>query len=189
MPKPLATQRLEIDPGDEKAPGDPGERIPERISAVLVRFQGISHVILEEEPERESAERLAKLLCRRLKADALGLMFCDRESERLTPLVYVPNAGTLCWESSCASGTTAVGAWLASKTEGKGQWRFHEPGGTLTVSADENGSLFLAGYVALLKQETIEAGRKSLRRAGKETLTKDLQNELQVLIIAKADSC
>ncbi|MBQ9062002.1 MAG: hypothetical protein IJ121_04110 [Eubacterium sp.] len=92
---------------------------PEETDCVypVVHFEGIDHVILEEKTDlnRARAEELAPLWCRALQAEAVGLMFLNRSEGTLTPLVYVPEAGTLVWENSCASGTSAVGAWAASR--------------------------------------------------------------------------
>ena len=84
-------------------------------------------------------------------ADALGLMFVDRDRSALTPLVYVPAAGTLFWETSCASGTTAVGAWAAGQNCSPGAsglpltLSLKQPGGTLEITAEQDGTLSLTG--------------------------------------------
>ena len=122
--------------------------------AHIVRFDGIAHVILETPLPRERAEALAPLWCRHLGAESLGILTFDRPAGTLLPLVYVPAADTLCWEHSCASGTTAVGAFLAAG-EGPGSWSFRQPGGILTVEADPAGRLFLTGYVRLCARRSI----------------------------------
>ena len=83
---------------------------------------------------RDLAEKAAPVWCRHLNADALGLMFLDRDACSLTPLVYVPAAGTLCWENSCDSGTTAAGAFLAGQTGLPFSISLRQPGGSLTVT-------------------------------------------------------
>ena len=132
----------------------------------VVRMEGISHVIIERPVSEEDAgkntageagftrrraEELAPVWCGLLGADALGLMFLDREKGRLTPLVYVPGAGTLCWEHSCASGTTAVGAYLSAGSKLPMTCTLTQPGGVLTVCADADGKLVLAGTVRFRK--------------------------------------
>ena len=69
--------------------------------------------------------------------------------------MYVPAAGTLCWEHSCASGTTAVGAYLAAKA-GPASLSLKQPGGTLTVEADRSGELYLTGKVRLIRRQSAE---------------------------------
>ncbi|MEE1300133.1 MAG: hypothetical protein UHI93_06260, partial [Acutalibacteraceae bacterium] len=88
---------------------------------VIVRFDGIAHVILERpapegERGRSRAEALARSWCEALGTDAIGILFFERHKLRLTPLVYVPAVGTVCWESACGSGTTAIGAYMADRT-------------------------------------------------------------------------
>lgn len=116
-------------------------------SVPVVFFDGISHVILEETIGREQAEQYAKVWCGCLGADAIGLMFLDRAASGLTPLVYVPGADTLCWENSCASGTTAVGTYLASKAGKPLSVNLRQPGGSLAVTIDQDGRAFLTGVV------------------------------------------
>ncbi len=131
-------------------------RFPEGPALPVVSFSGISHVILEQKlPERE-AERFAKSWCGYLKADALGLMFLDKEQGRLSPLVYVPAADTLFWESSCGSGTSAVGAWLAKGSGKPVKIPLQQPGGILEISAEPNGPLFLKGTVRCLYNKETE---------------------------------
>lgn len=122
----------------------------------LVFFPGIAHALIERPLDRERAEVLVRDWCRDLQTDAMGLMLLDRKEGRLTPLVYVPAAGTLCWENSCASGTSAVGAFRAAGTGGPFRETWLEPGGPLTVSFSEDGGLALTGRVRILGTKTAE---------------------------------
>ncbi len=139
MPEPLSIKR-EVFPG--------GRILP------VVRFPGISHVILEDTFDRKSAEAMAAKWCRYLDSEAVGLMFLDREQLTLDPLVFVPAAKTLCWESSCASGTTAAGAFLAAEYGQTTELPLRQPGGTLTITAHPNGQLFLEGKVSMVRKVT-----------------------------------
>ena len=121
----------------------------------VVRFDGICHVIAESGLSREDAEAVISDWCLLLHTDALGIMLLDRDRGTLDPLVYVPAAGTLCWERSCASGTTAVGAYLAAKG-GPVTLSLKEPGGFLTVEADRMGDLYLTGRVRLVHRRDAE---------------------------------
>ena len=127
------------------------EQFPDGQTLPVVRFPGITHVILEEEPDPAGAETMAGEWCRMLDTEALGLMFLNRKEHRPKPLVYVPAAGTLFWESSCASGTTAVGAFLAREAGGAVELPLAQPGGTLFIEAEADGKLFLSGRVRILK--------------------------------------
>ena len=120
-----------------------------------VFFDGIVHVILEETPDRAAAEAAAPLWCRQLGADALGLMYLDRDRGTLTPLVYVPAAGTLCWENSCASGSTAAAAWLARREGTPLALSLRQPGGVLTAEASPRGDIALTGTVKPVKKGSL----------------------------------
>ncbi|MBP3878974.1 MAG: hypothetical protein J6D46_01535 [Lachnospiraceae bacterium] len=115
----------------------------------VVFFDGIAHIVLTEMLPRAEAEVLAEEWCRALGTDAVGLMFLDRSRDVLTPLVYVPSAGTLFWENSCASGTTAVGAYLAYESGEHTIKTLRQPGGELTVDAYPDGALTISGTVRL----------------------------------------
>ena len=114
-----------------------------RITAPLIDFGSISHIILTEKADRAECEREIVRACRELGAGALGLMLVD--GEKLTPLVYVPEPETLVWESSCASGTTAAGIYFASLNGGSFSGSFTEPGGTLGITVSPNVPPVLSG--------------------------------------------
>ena len=121
----------------------------------VVNFPGISHVILEIPVSKETVEQAVKGWCRTLNADSLGVMLLNRTECRLIPLVYVQEAGTLFWESSCASGTAAVGAYLAAEAGKPISVALKEPGGSLTVEAAPGGAIRLTGTVKLVRKGTV----------------------------------
>lgn len=124
----------------------------------LLCFAGISHVIAPGELPRETAEAAARKWCADLAAPALGLMLLDEAEKRLRPLVYVPGADTIFWESSCASGTMAVGAWLSLRDGAPRSLGLSAPGGVLSIEADFEGEVFrLGGHVRLGERKSAEA--------------------------------
>lgn len=141
MPRPLAIEMVDL-PGAGMLP--------------VVSFNGISHVIYEvakgsvEDVSKPEAENYVVDWCRFLGTDALGIMFLDEAAGRMMPLVYVPAAGTLFWENSCASGTTACGAYLAARAGGSSCVSLAQPGGSLVIEAGADGSVLLKGTVRLL---------------------------------------
>lgn len=122
----------------------------------VVRFAGISHIIIENAFERSEAEKLAPELCATLGADALGLMFYSPDEMKLTPLVYVAGIGSLFWENSCASGSAAVGIFEAKRQNRKVTVRLRQPGGVLTVSASPDDAPVLSGCVRLISEAQCE---------------------------------
>lgn len=118
------------------------------VSLACVEFPGITHIIVPGGMDAGEAERAARKWCAELGASALGLMLLDEQARRLRPLVYVPAGDTLFWESSCASGTAAVGAWVSARDGGVCRVTLDEPGGRLSVEAAP-GALRLGGQVRL----------------------------------------
>lgn len=105
---------------------------------------------------RAEAENLACEWCRYLNVDALGIMFLNAESSAMTPLVYVPAAGTLFWENSCASGTTACGAYAAGKSGRPVSMSLRQPGGSLEIRVSEDGAFELSGTVRIMHSGSAE---------------------------------
>lgn len=116
-------------------------------------FDGITHLIMEYESvcpiSRPMAEAAIKEWCNELGCDGLGLMMYDPAIGRLDPLVYVKEPETLFWESSCASGTTATGVYLARKLGHAIKCDMKEPGGVLTIEATPGEQPKLTGTVRI----------------------------------------
>lgn len=113
----------------------------------VVSFTGISHVVIEDNVPVYLPEGAIKLWADKLKVSALGLMLLNRDKSEIRPLVYVNYPESLIWESSCASGTTAVGAYLAKKSDTTSSFSFKEPGGVLKIEKTSDGRFLLTGQV------------------------------------------
>ncbi len=132
----------------------------------IVVMEGISHIVIQSSSvffalrERPfDAELAVCAWCKELGADGLGLMFLEGEGaeRRMTPLVYVPGSGTVFWENSCASGSSAVGRYLAAASGSPISLALQEPGGTLCVESNPtSGETWLQGAVRLVESLTIE---------------------------------
>lgn len=132
----------------------------------VVRMDGIDHIMIGEKSfyynlkdNRELTESLIRKICRVLDSECLGMMFlADGEKEReLTPLVFVPGADTMFWENSCASGSVAVGKYLAAEAGEKVEVALREPGGTLVVRSDpDSGETWLFGGTKLCSQLSLK---------------------------------
>ncbi len=128
----------------------------------LARMQGISHLLVESDSvffplrnERQTAERAVRKFCGDLGAECLGLLFLEEgEDCRLTPLVYVPGSGTVFWENSCASGSSAVGMILAARAGAALDLALFQPGGMMRVSSGPDGT-WLFGQVKQLGEYQI----------------------------------
>ena len=122
----------------------------------LVSLDGISHVVFEKCNDAnktcrsEHCESVIREVCDKLNLTTLGFMFYNKEKSELTPLVYVKESDTLFWENACASGTIAVGAYLAEKEKKPIDFNLIQPGGILRVLVDSSGKISLEGKVKLL---------------------------------------
>lgn len=161
MPKPLEISEVDFG-NDEKFP--------------VVFFKGIAHVIIDNScgarPDDEftkiNIEEKIKEWCEFLGVPAIGIMLCDNIGDikrsqnfdiaevNMTPLVYVKFIDTLYWESSCASGTTAVGTYIANVMNSNGKINVRQPSGTiLSIEKTVDGKLLLTGKVKLLYKKSV----------------------------------
>lgn len=129
----------------------PGQESP----LPVVFMPGIAHTIVPEAFGLGRAEAFVRDWCAALNVPAMGILLTDSAFTRLTPLVYVPAVHTLYRENSCASGSAAAGALMASRQQSEVSLCFTEPGGTLFVTACPDGSVTLRNTVRLLRQAFI----------------------------------
>ena len=140
MPLPLSLRTIDYD----------GNSLP------AVVFDGITHIIAQDDLIDILDLSRGKLheLCRNLQTSALGVMFLSGDLY-LRPLVWVDQVGSLVWESSCGSGSTACAWWLGRDIrKGYIDYSFTQPGGELTVKMAKAGGgcdLQMGGPVKILE--------------------------------------
>ena len=147
IPAPLAETEIEM----------AGQRLP------LYEFEGIAHVIAADiQPDEQTARLIIKKLdeCSRAKGrhlhKAAGVMFFDTQKCFMRPVVWTRMMDTLVCESSCGSGSAALGVWAARNTpDAELDIDLAQPGGTITVRVAKHGGkigrLSIAGKVTLGK--------------------------------------
>ena len=122
---------------------------PELPQAAIAATDGITHAVIPDVLGPEWAESHIKAWCADLHAEAMGMMLVNADASEITPIVYVPASNTLFREHSCASGSAAVGVWLARQNGRKTICDFKEPGGTLRVTASPDGIVTLENNIYL----------------------------------------
>lgn len=154
MPKPLSIKEWHEEPADD-ASGEARE-------GVLVDLGGIMHLVLwNVEGTQEIFDRYKEMICERFDPPAMGVMFYETETGRLTPVVYVRDVDTTYFEGSCGSGSTAVGIALScGYAEGEYGYKLIQPAGDITCTVlKKDGSVekvFIEGPVELGKPLTLE---------------------------------
>lgn len=131
--------------------------------AQAVRLPGIVHAVTSLPVQPEAAVREAlEGLAREFDVPAAGVMFWDRQRSALVPAVYVQGTGSLYFEQSCASGSTAVAACQALNSQRDGAFKLalQQPGGTIRTTAAVRGGklqqLAIGGVVSLGQAYTLE---------------------------------
>jgi diaminopimelate epimerase len=134
----------------------------------LVRFEGIAHIILKEVEPDEKYVVFARETLNMLKmpADAFGVMFYDESKSFMTPAVYIGEVGSLVWENSCGSGTTALASAIAHKNKSDVKMEVLQPGGTLSVEAAYSKGkierVYLSGTIRFTAEGTIYIDDKDI---------------------------
>ncbi len=122
---------------------------------ICVRMEGITHLISEQGSfTPQGAEDLLRMAAEDLRTPAVGLLQWNEKTGYMTPLVYVPESGTMVWESGCGSGSTAIGVWQAvCRGKGKTITEVRQPGGVILVRTETAGGrlrrCFISGRVTL----------------------------------------
>lgn len=138
-----AQNPLTVQVDQEKSRCETEMPLPASICSVLylgqeypvVCFDGIVHTIVPGETKVEEFVRgLLKEVRSVAEASAYGIMFLN--GEKMVPVVYVCDTDSLIWESSCGSGSMAVGVFLALQMgEGTRRFTLQQPGGEIEASA------------------------------------------------------
>lgn len=116
-------------------------------------FPGIAHALYRgADPGGDFARDYTRRLAERFGVSAAGLMFY--EDGKITPTVYVAETATLCYESSCASGSAAAAAILSrGKPDGEYGYTLAHPGGVIdacaVISAKQVTGLRIGGNVVI----------------------------------------
>ncbi|MCA1065758.1 diaminopimelate epimerase [Rossellomorea sp. AcN35-11] len=118
----------------------------EVLAVTMIHYQEAVHAVLEAGPVdptlRRSAEALARMIRSSYEGNLVGVLLYDAGTSELSPLIYVPELGSMVWERGCGSGTGSLGAYLAWKQDRSMSARVKQPGGEMHVSAEwDEGSI------------------------------------------------
>ena len=130
-------------------------------SFCIVSFDGITHVILwDRKPNVEDIAVVRTYLQENsFTVNALGIMFFDKQTNILTPVVSIEGVRSIVWESSCGSGSTAVAAALTYGDKCGVNKTLHQPGGDLAVKSvwadDKLQAIYLSGRIDFTSAGTL----------------------------------
>lgn len=118
-------------------------------AGTLVDLAGIAHLVIEGVAPSEDFFRAAEPLFSAIEGlDAYGVIFLDRTSHRMTPLVKVVDTGTLIWEGSCGSGTIACAvAESAGLADGLFEQDYFQPAGVVRASVERRGGAVVSAAI------------------------------------------
>lgn len=120
------------------------------VECIRVDFDGISHLVADCPVPNQRVLGAAKALFADDKSiSAFGIMYLDRYSMKMTPLVYVKATDSLVWESSCGSGTVAAAITMASGLRnGEKSYTFAQPCGSITAKITKRNGEFAEAVIS-----------------------------------------
>lgn len=144
----------------------------------LIKLPGISHLVVEEEEDKEFVNKALEVLKKDHKDEAYGVLFFNKEKLEMIPYVYVEGSETLFREGSCGSGTIAVVNYLEddiAKLDEDYKISIKNPAGELEVFVYEfeDGKKFCVGG----KVELSEVEKKSI----------EISQDVALAVIAEHD--
>ena len=81
----------------------------------VVVMEGITHLIADGlEYNEQDFDQIRQAMQEQFDPDALGVMYLDRETLEMTPVVHVPSVGSTFVEGSCGSGSAAAAYYLTT---------------------------------------------------------------------------
>lgn len=117
---------------------------PDLKDIYMIDMGGISHLVLKNiEATPEKFDRIKNYVYQKCgDLPAFGVMFMDKLSKSITPVVYVRDVDTTYFEGSCASGTTAAAFGIVyDKPDGYYNFPFIEPAGTLYTNVTKKDGI------------------------------------------------
>ena len=126
----------------------------------VVDMDGISHIITSSNElgmTDSEVEYALKIWWEDIRSSCLGIIIADNVERAessgvladVRPLVYAPDVETCFWETSCASGTTALLYYLNDADSSVIRLKAKEPGGELEVGFFPDKGLLLTGTVTV----------------------------------------
>lgn len=127
-----------------------------------VVFEGIVHFIADlSSPDEAFIKAAVDYAVGSLGAEAAGIMFLDKASMFIRPVVYVHDTGSLVYESSCASGSAATSLVCAlDLPDGEYCFNVRQPGGVIETGISKRGGRFkkltIGGKVSVDQERMVE---------------------------------
>lgn len=136
----------------------------------VIVMEGIIHLIADGlEYNEQDFDQIRQAMQEQFDPEALGVMYLNKETLEMTPVVYVCSVESKFIEGSCGSGSASVAYYLTTHRDpdtdsppedGTYEYELKQPAGTVNASCMiDNGepkALFIEGPVGLSKPEFID---------------------------------
>lgn len=120
----------------------------------VVEFEGIFHAICWKDLNDNLYDSIKEVIYEKYNPEAMGVMFFNKDSIEITPIVFVKETNSKVFEQSCGSGSIAASVYLAKdNNDGIYSYNIKNPGGIIEVILHKlNGEFtkaFIGGTVEL----------------------------------------
>lgn len=136
----------------------------------VIVMEGITHLIADGlEYNEQDFDLIRQAMQEQFDPEALGVMYLNRETLEMTPVVYVRDVGSTFIEGSCGSGSASAAYYLTTHSDhdagspiedGTYEYELKQPAGTVNASCmiknGEPKALLIEGSVGLSKPEFID---------------------------------
>lgn len=114
----------------------------------VVEFEGIFHAICEENLNDNLYDSIKEAIYEKYNPEAMGVMFLNKESIEITPIVYVKETNSKVYEQSCGSGSIASSVFLAKdNNDGVYSYKIKNPGGIIEVTLHKSNGKFTKAFI------------------------------------------
>lgn len=134
------------------------------IDGVLVDLGGIMHLVLWDVTASEDLfNKYKNEINEKYNPPAMGVMFVNKKTLEMTPVVYVRDVDTTYFEGSCGSGSVATAVALSlEKAAGAHSFELTQPAGKIVASVVKGAetSASVAGIEKVYIEGPVELGKE-----------------------------
>ena len=134
------------------------------IDGILVDLGGIMHLVLWNVTVSEDLfNKYKNEINEKYNPPAMGVMFVNKETLEMTPVVYVRDVDTTYFEGSCGSGSVATAVALSlEKAPGAHSFELTQPAGKIVASVVKGAetSASVAGIEKVYIEGPVELGKE-----------------------------
>ncbi|MDF2676787.1 MAG: hypothetical protein K0Q97_1097 [Bacillota bacterium] len=114
----------------------------------VIEFEGIFHAICWEDLNDNIYDSIKEVIYEKYNPEAMGVIFLNKDSLEIKPIVYVKETNSKVYEQSCGSGSIAAAVFLSKdNNEGIYTYNIKNPGGIIEVILHKLNGKFIMAFM------------------------------------------